>query len=289
MTKHVTIVEDDPDVRSLLTRSLGADGYQVTALENGDGIDAMIAAGHVDLVILDIGLPDVDGLTITQQIRRNSDVAIIIVSGRGDLADRVVGLEIGADDYITKPFEPREILARVRSVLRRDARARCGTPALSEHHVCYEFDDWVLDATTHTLSDSAGRPVVLTSGEYRMLEALVTRANRVLSRDQLMDACYGNNAPAFDRSIDVCVGRLRRKLNDDARNPASSERCATAAIFSPLALPEFEPCGNNTPAALPDSAPLPVANGARVSERKKPRADRLPQQFRFGAGRQQMQ
>src|SRR3954471_21244009 len=110
MTKHVTIVEDDPDVRALLARSLGADGYAVTELESGVGIEDALAS--TDLVILDIGLPEVDGLTLTQKIRRNSDVAIIIVSGRGDLADRVVGLEIGADDYVTKPFEPREILAR---------------------------------------------------------------------------------------------------------------------------------------------------------------------------------
>src|SRR3954471_7264497 len=140
MSKHVTIVEDDPDVRALLARSLGADGYQVTALESGVGIEDVITSNHIDLVILDIGLPDVDGLTITQKIRRTSDVAIIIVSGRGDLADRVVGLEIGADDYVTKPFEPREFLARVRSVLRRGHR-QDAIPDLSGHQT-YTFGDW---------------------------------------------------------------------------------------------------------------------------------------------------
>src|SRR3954467_5632459 len=145
MSKHVTIVEDDPDVRALLARSLGADGYQVTALESGVGIEDVIASNHIDLVILDIGLPDVDGLTITQKIRRNSDVPIIIVSGRGDLADRVVGLEIGADDYITKPFEPREILARVRSVLRR-GRPQSDKPEMpGEAHRRYRFGEWTLD------------------------------------------------------------------------------------------------------------------------------------------------
>jgi two-component system OmpR family response regulator len=219
MTKHVTIVEDDPDVRAVLARCLGADGYQVTALESGAGIEDVIASSQVDLVIIDIGLPDIDGLTITQQIRRHSDVGIIIVSGRGDLADRVVGLEIGADDYVTKPFEPREILARVRSVLRRGRRQETDTrPA--DGHDTYHFGEWKLDATAQALHDNAGRPIALTSGEFRLLEAMVTRANRVLSRDQLMDACYGNNSPAFDRSIDVCVGRLRRKLHDDPRNPA---------------------------------------------------------------------
>ncbi|HVE20766.1 MAG TPA: response regulator transcription factor, partial [Acidocella sp.] len=156
--------------------------------------------------------------TITQQIRRYSDVGIIIVSGRGDLADRVVGLEIGADDYVTKPFEPREILARVRSVLRRGRRQEAAVQI--EGHNCYVFGDWKLDATAQALQDTTGRPIALTSGEFRLLEAMVTRANRVLSRDQLMDACYGNNSPAFDRSIDVCVGRLRKKLHDDPRNPA---------------------------------------------------------------------
>jgi two-component system OmpR family response regulator len=219
MTKHVTIVEDDPDVRAVLARSLGADGYRVTALESGAGIEDVISSDQVDLVILDIGLPDIDGLTITQQIRRYSDVAIIIVSGRGDLADRVVGLEIGADDYITKPFEPREIQARVRSVLRRGRRQSDAGPQEQDRHERYGFGNWTLDATAQSLHDAEGRPIGLTSGEFRLLETMVTRANRVLSRDQLMDACYGNNSPAFDRSIDVCIGRLRKKLLDDPRNP----------------------------------------------------------------------
>jgi DNA-binding response OmpR family regulator len=219
VTKHVTIVEDDPDVRALLARSMGADGYRVTALDSGAGIEGVISSDQVDLVILDIGLPGIDGLTITQQIRRHSDVAIIIVSGRGDLADRVVGLEIGADDYVTKPFEPREIQARVRCVLRRGRRQGEGASQVKEPRQRYGFGDWMLDATAQSLHDAEGHPVGLTSGEFKLLEAMVMRANRVLSRDQLMDVCYGSNSPAFDRSIDVCVGRLRKKLGDDPRNP----------------------------------------------------------------------
>ena len=218
MTKHVTVVEDDPDVRAILTRSLDSDGYQVTALESGAGVEDIICSSQVDLVIIDIGLPGIDGLTITQQIRRRSDVGIIIVSGRGDLADRVVGMEIGADHYVTKPFEPREILARVRSVLRRGRRQEV-IPHTDDHQT-YTFGTWKLDATAQALHDTTGRPISLTSGEFRLLEAMVSRANRVLSRDLLMDACYGNNSPAFDRSIDVCIGRLRKKLQDDPRNPA---------------------------------------------------------------------
>ena len=217
--KHVAIVEDDPDVRAVLTRSLGSNGYQVTELDSGAGLQMLLSAEQIDLVILDLGLPDIDGLTVAQQIRRNSNVAIIIVSGRGDLTDRVVGLEMGADDYVTKPFEPREILARVRSVLRRSHHKDHELPPAAEKHRRYEFCRLVLDATAQLLQDADGETINLTSGEFKLLETMVTRANRVLSRDQLMDACYGNNTPAFDRSIDVCVGRLRKKLHDDPRNP----------------------------------------------------------------------
>jgi len=222
MTKHVTIVEDDPDVRALLSHSLGMDGYRVTALETGAEIESVLTANPADLVILDVGLPGMDGLTITQKIRRHSDVAIIIVSGRGDLADRVVGLEIGADDYVTKPFEPREILARVRSVLRRGrAHAHADVPRHADNgHIVFKFADWAFDVTAQALAGADGQPVPLTSGEFRLLEALVTRAGRVLSRDQLMDVCYGNDSPAFDRSIDSCIARLRKKLLDNPRNPA---------------------------------------------------------------------
>jgi DNA-binding response OmpR family regulator len=223
MTKHVIIVEDDPDVRALLAHSLGTDGYKVTARETGAEIENILTADPADLVILDVGLPGMDGLTITQKIRRHSDVAIIIVSGRGDLADRVVGLEIGADDYITKPFEPREILARVRSVLRRGrVHAHADAPQRADSgHAVFKFGDWSFDVTAQTLTGADRGAVALTSGEFRLLETLVTRAGRVLSRDQLMDACYGNDSPAFDRSIDVCVARLRKKLLDNPRNPAT--------------------------------------------------------------------
>jgi two-component system, OmpR family, response regulator len=218
MAKHVTIVEDDPDVRAVLERSLGGDGYQVTALESGTGIEEVMSSGQVDLVILDIGLPDIDGITIIQQIRQHSDVAIIIVSGRGDLADRVVGLEVGADDYITKPFEPREFLARVRSVLRRGRCQHAVVPQVDDDRKCYYFGNWTLDTTAQSLLDAEGRPIGLSSGEFKLLEVLVTNAKLVLSRNQLMDACYGNTSSGFARGIDGSICRLRRKLKDDPRN-----------------------------------------------------------------------
>ena len=219
MNKQLAIVEDDPDVRAILQRSLSADGYGVTALSSGDGLEDVLSASHHDLFIMDVGLPGVDGLTLTRKIRALFDVGIIIVSGRGDLTDRVVGLELGADDYITKPFVPREILARVRSVLRRGGRGAAIAAPMASQRQRLAFDGWLLDMTSRSLSDAAGNPVLLTSGEYKLLEVFVSHANRVLSRDQLLDLIYESDTPAFDRSIDVRIGRVRKKLNDDPRNP----------------------------------------------------------------------
>jgi len=216
--KHLVVVEDDPDIRVLLERCLTADGYHVTTLPAAAGLDEILSGNNIALVIVDVGLPDGDGLTITRRIRQNHDLGIIIVSGRGDLTDRVVGLEVGADDYITKPFEPREVLARVRSVLRRGGRATVGLPAGKPHRK-YSFNGCTIDMTSQTLTDSEGHVVALTSGEYKLLETFVTHANRVLSRDQLLDYICINDAPAFDRSIDVRIGRLRKKINDDPKQP----------------------------------------------------------------------
>jgi DNA-binding response OmpR family regulator len=217
--KNLAIVEDDPDIRALLERCLNADGYRVTALSAAAGLDDVMAAGDIDLIIVDVGLPDADGLTLTRRIREDHNVGIIIVSGRGDLTDRIVGLEIGADDYITKPFEPREVLARVRSVLRRGER-KAPVAANGQPHKKFRFNDWVIDLTSQALFDGEGNTVPLTSGEYKLLETFVTHANRVLSRDQLLDLVCANDTPAFDRSIDVRIGRLRRKIQDGSRNPA---------------------------------------------------------------------
>ena len=221
MGKQLAIVEDDPDVRAILQRSLSVDGYGITALSSGAGLASVLSQSHHDLVIMDVGLPDVDGLTLTRDIRAAFDVGIIIVSGRGDLADRVVGLELGADDYVTKPFEPREILARVRSVLRRNERHAAIVPMLPtpSPRKRLAFENFTLDIESRSLFDEVGAPVALTSGEYKLLEAFVTHANRVLSRDRLLDLIYDGDTPAFDRSIDVRIGRVRKKLGDDPRNP----------------------------------------------------------------------
>ena len=218
MMKHLAIVEDDPGVRSVLERWLTGDGYQITALPSGAGIKNVLAKNAIDLVIMDIGLPDIDGLTLTRRIREEFDVGIIILSGRGELTDRVVGLEIGADDYITKPFEPREVLARVRSVLRRGERS-LKDEASGNRHRKYVFEGFTLDLAAQSVHDKGGNPVTLTSGEFKLLEAFVTHGNRVLTRDQLMDLVYTRDTPAYDRTVDVRIGRLRKKLGDDTANP----------------------------------------------------------------------
>jgi two-component system OmpR family response regulator len=237
LNKRLAIVEDDPDIRALLEKCLGADGYRVTSLEAASGLDELLAQGDIDLLIVDVGLPDADGLALTQQIRRHHDIGIIIVSGRGDLTDRVIGLEIGADDYITKPFEPREVLARVRSVLRRGKRGK-PTEEMGELRRRYRFNGWTIDLASQTLLDSADAVVPLTSGEYKLLETFITHANRVLSRDQIMDYICTNDTPAFDRSIDVRIGRLRRKINDDTAHPALIKTVRNAGyMFAGSVLP----------------------------------------------------
>ncbi len=220
MSKNLAIVEDDPDIRALLERCLGADGYRVTSLPAAAGLDEVLSGGDIDLIIVDVGLPDADGLALTRRIREDHDVGIIIVSGRGALTDRVVGLEIGADDYITKPFEPREVLARVRSVLRRGERGKADSKPVGEPHRKFRFNGCIIDMTSQTFTDANDRTVPLTSGEFKLLETFVTHANRVLSRDQLLDYICVNDAPAFDRSIDVRIGRLRKKINDDPKHPS---------------------------------------------------------------------
>lgn len=220
MNKRLAIVEDDPDVRAILQRSLSADGYGITALADGEHLEELLTNDPVDLVIMDVGLPGIDGLSLMRRIRQTHDVGIIIVSGRCDLTDRVVGLELGADDYVTKPFETREILARVRSVLRRNSRGNAAalpTVQSRRHTLC--FDGFELDLLSRTLTNSEGKQILLTSGEYKLIEVFVKHANRVLSRDQLLDLIYDSDAPAFDRSIDVRIGRVRKKLDDDPRNP----------------------------------------------------------------------
>jgi len=212
---HLLVVEDEDDIVCLIERYFRNNGFQVTAARDGLAMREVLARQAIDVVLLDLGLPNEDGLELCRYLRSHWHGAIVMVTGRGDSVDRVVGLELGADDYVTKPFELRELLARVRSVLRRvKAPAPAVLPGAS-----IEFSGFVLDLRRRALAGPAGTEVALTTGEFDLLKVLVEHADRVLTRDQIMGYLHGRDTGPFDRSIDVQVGRLRRKLEADPSRP----------------------------------------------------------------------
>ena len=213
---HLLVVDDDAEIAALIRRYFSAQQFRVSCAPDGGAMRTVLAGDAVDVVLLDLGLPGEDGFALTRHLRERWHGPVIIVSGRGESVDRVVGLELGADDYVTKPFDLRELLARVRSVLRRAAPPPAA-PA-SERRVL-AFAGFRLDPDARTLSGPDGAPVALTSGEFELLQALVAEPGRVLSRDELMDRIHGRAAGPFDRAIDVQVGRLRRKVERDPANP----------------------------------------------------------------------
>jgi len=214
MTQRILVVDDDAELRALLQSYLGVQGYAVVAVEDGQALRRELAAGSFDLVILDLMLPGDDGLSLCRELRATSSLPILMLTARGDELDRIVGLEMGADDYLPKPFHPRELLARIRSILRR-MQDRVGVaPARA-----LRFAGWRLDIGLRHLLDEDGVAVPLSTGEFRLLHALAESANRVLSRDRLTDVLSGREAGPFDRSVDVMIGRLRRRLGDDGREP----------------------------------------------------------------------
>ena len=192
-------------------------GFRITSAADGNAMREAIAREPVDLVLLDLGLPGEDGLELTRYLRQHWRGPIIIVTGRGESVDRVVGLELGADDYVTKPFDLRELLARVRSVLRRTSER---APASAETGAAFAFAGFRLDPRSRELRDPCGATVDLTTGEYALLKLLVEHPNRVLSRDDLMSWMHGRDAGPYDRAIDVQIGRLRRKIEADPAEPA---------------------------------------------------------------------
>ena len=211
------VVDDDPDIVLLIVRYLSMHGFRITSAADGSAMREAIAREPVDLVLLDLGLPGEDGLELTRYLRQNWRGPIIIVTGRGESVDRVVGLELGADDYVTKPFDLRELLARIRSVLRRMSER---PPASGAEGASFAFSGFRLDPRSRELRDPAGSIVDLTTGEYALLKLLVEHPNRVLSRDDLMSWMHGRDAGPYDRAIDVQVGRLRRKIEPDPAEPA---------------------------------------------------------------------
>jgi len=213
---HLLVVDDDTGVLDLLRRYFTGQGFEVSTAANGVGMRDALTRTTIDLVMLDLGLPGEDGFELTRQLRKNWNGALIIITGRGESVDRVVGLELGADDYVTKPFDLRELLARVRSVLRRAHQSAAADAADTG---TFQFGDFVLIPQSRTLSTIGGETIALTTGEYELLRVLVEHPNRVLSRDDLMEHIHGRNAGPFDRAIDVQIGRLRRKIESDPANP----------------------------------------------------------------------
>jgi two-component system phosphate regulon response regulator OmpR len=211
---RVLIVDDDPAIREMLAGYLGDHGYEVTQAASGEALRAEMERARPAVVLLDIGLPGEDGLTLARFLRERYEVGIIMVTGASDVVDRVAGLEVGADDYIAKPFDPRELRARLKSVLRRlekkDAPKAHGRVSIGS---CF------LDLRSRTLSDARGREVPITSMEFDLLRALVEHPNQVLTRDQLLSMTRNREWEPYDRSIDIRITRLRRKLEDDPARP----------------------------------------------------------------------
>ncbi|WP_114953721.1 response regulator [Sphingosinicella terrae] len=214
---HVLLVDDERDIRDPLAAYLSRNGVRVSKAANAAEARQTLAAYAIDLVLLDIMMPGEDGLQLTGYIRATSTIPVILLTAKAEETDRIVGLEIGADDYVTKPFSPRELLARIKAVLRRAGDS--GGRVQAEDSESYAFGPWVLKSGERELVDQDGVAIPLSSGEYSLLHALVTRPRRVLSRDQLLDLTQGRELAAFERSIDNHISRLRKKIEENASDP----------------------------------------------------------------------
>jgi two-component system, OmpR family, response regulator len=216
---HILIVDDHREIRDLVSRALGREGFRISTAGDGKSMRKVLADARIDLVLLDLMLPDEDGLSLCRSLRANSDIPIIMLTAKGDEVDRVIGLEMGADDYLPKPFGSRELIARIRAVLRRN-RARAPAPAADQDKAKrYRFERWAFDADRRELLGEDGVAVPLSTGEFDLLLALVEHPQRTLSRDQLLDLARHRSANAFDRSMDTQVSRLRKKIERDPGDP----------------------------------------------------------------------
>lgn len=216
-TPHLLLVDDERSIREPLATYLQRQGFRVTQAADAAAARTRLAAYAIDLIVLDIMMPGEDGLSLCRHVRETSDLPVILLTARSEETDRVVGLEMGADDYVVKPFSPRELAARIKVVLRRYAAG--GTRQHAPEAGSYAFAGWVLKSGERMLVDRDGVSVALSTGEYNLLLALVQRPRQVLTRDQLLDLTQGREAAAFDRAIDNQVSRLRRKIEIDAKNP----------------------------------------------------------------------
>lgn len=227
--QHIAVVDDETAITELLAHYLATHGFRTTQLHCGRALMELMPSDPPELVLLDLGLPGEDGFAIARQLREHWRCGLVIITGRGDSVDKVVGLEVGADDYVTKPFDLRELVARIKAVLRRIEPAPAAPPAAVAPAMtapqapaagnCLGFLGWRLDLAARRLDDPSGTEVRLTTGEFELLATLAQHAGRVLSRDFLLEHTRGREAAPFDRTIDVQVGRLRKKLESDAENP----------------------------------------------------------------------
>jgi DNA-binding response OmpR family regulator len=209
----IFVLEDEPDIARLICASLSEYGFHCEHLATGRQLLARARQAAPELCIVDLGLPDMDGMQVVRELQDGSPCAVLILTGRNDVTDRVLGLELGADDYIVKPFEPRELVARVRSILRRYQRA---APAEAAERTIARFAGWSFDTGRHALTAPDGREIALSAAEAGLLATMLRRPNKILSREQLLGE---RDVDPFDRSIDVRISRLRRKLDDDPHNP----------------------------------------------------------------------
>ncbi|MDR3437758.1 response regulator [Telmatospirillum sp.] len=213
---HILVVDDDREIRNLLARFLVKHGLRVSTAKDGPEMMKSLDAAAIDLVVLDLMLPGEDGLSLCRRLRTTSTLPVIMLTAMGDDTDRIVGLEMGADDYLPKPFSPRELLARIKAVLRRVQTLPASAAPIGE---TLRFDGWCLEMGPRRLLAPDGAEVELSTGEYELLLAFATHPRRVLSRDQLLDLARGRSAAPFDRSIDIQVMRLRRKVEADPKEP----------------------------------------------------------------------
>ncbi len=236
MNTHILAIDDDPAMRKLVADYLRENNLRVTAVATGTEMEQMLAQHAIDLVVLDLRLAAEDGMQLARKLREESTVPIIIVTGKHDEADRVMGLELGADDYVMKPFSPRELLARIRAVLRRYQTAREVLSSRGEKRRAYRFAGWELNLGSRRLTSPEGRRVDLSNGELNLLQALCAAPQRVLTREQLLDLSRLNGAEVYDRSIDVQILRLRRKIEPNPAQPQyiKTERGAGYVLSVPV-------------------------------------------------------
>jgi two-component system OmpR family response regulator len=214
---HLLLVDDERSIREPLAQYLARNGFRVTAVADAAEARIRLAANAIDLVILDIMMPGEDGLSLCRHIRENGDIPVILLTAKSEETDRIVGLEMGADDYVLKPFSPRELIARIKAIFRRVAAG--GQRVTAPDGASYTFGGWVLKSQERALVDGEGVSLPLSTAEYHLMLAFVARPNQVLSRDQLLDITQGREANAFDRSIDNQISRLRKKIEADPKNP----------------------------------------------------------------------